>query len=107
MLERRFPTIRQGFASLQRLCETQFHATNPQQVIAPAKLHRLTQNNFWSLWKVELVIPNSGLKPNQWPRVWFAINGATIVFLCASSHADNYRDNDKQQLAISRARDFF
>ena len=106
-LERRFRTIRGGLSAFERLCEVQFNPTNPRQVIAPAKLHRVTQNDLWALWKIELVIPNSGLRPNQWPRMWFAVKGAIITFLCMSSHADNYNDKDMDRLALSRVSDFF
>ena len=106
-LEWRFRTIRNGLSSFERLCEVQFNPTNPRQVIAPAKLHRVTQNDIWTLWKIELVIPNSGLRPNQWPRMWFVVKGAIIAFLCISSHVDNYNDEDMNRLALSRASDFF
>ena len=106
-LERRFRTIHDGFAAFERLCEVQFNPTNPQQVIAPAKLHRITQNNEWTMWKVELVVPNSGLRPNQWPRLWFVVKGAIIVFLCISSHVDNYSDQKMDQRALLRVGDFF
>ena len=104
---RRFRTIRAGFSIFERLCEKQFHPTNPQPAIGPGKLHRISQNDMWTLWKIELVIPNSGLRPNQFPRIWFAIKGAIVVFLCMSSHVDNYNDEDMNRLALSRASDFF
>lgn len=106
-LERRFRTIRDGFSTFERLCEAQFNPTNPRQVIAPAKLHRITQNEVWTLWKIELVIPNSGLRPNQWPRMWFVVKGAIIAFLCISSHIDNYNDRNMDRLALMRISDFF
>ena len=106
-LERRFLTLREGLASFQRLCEVQFDPINPRQVIAPAKLHRVTQNDLWTLWKVELVIPNSGLRPNQWPRMWFLVKGAIIAFLCISSHIDNYKDSEMDRLVLSRISDLF
>ena len=106
-LERRFRTLGAGLSSFERLCEVQFNPTNPRQVIAPAKLHRVTQNDIWALWKIELVIPNSGLRPNQWPRIWFAVKGAIIVFLCISTHVDNYNDEDMKRVALLRASDFF
>ncbi len=106
-LEKRFRTIREGFSSFERLCEIQFHPANPRQIVAPAKLHRVIQNDIWTLWKAELVIPNSGLRPNQWPRVWFAVKGAIIVFLCVSSHVDNYNDEEMNSIALSRVADFF
>lgn len=107
VLTRRFRTIRDGFASFERLCEMQFHSINPRQVIAPAKLHRVRQNDLWTLWKVELVIPNSNLRPNQWPRMWFVVKGAMIAFLCISSHIDNYKDLEIDSLALSRISDLF
>ncbi len=106
-LERRFRTLRDGLSIFERLCDTQFNPTNPKQVIAPAKLHRVKQNDVWTLWKVELVIPNSGLRPNQWPRMWFVVKGSIIAFLCISSHIDNYNDEEKNKLALSRVEDFF
>lgn len=106
-LQRRFATIRDGLESLERLCAVQFDPANPKQVIAPAKLHRVTQNDIWTLWKVELVIPKSGLRPNQWPRMWFAVKGEIIVFLCVATHADNYSDEKMNWLAMARVTDFF
>jgi hypothetical protein len=106
-IEQRFRTIRDGLSSFERLCEVQFNPTNPQQIIAPAKLHRITQNDIWTLWKIELVVPNSGLRPNQWPRMWFVVKGAIIAFLCVASHIDNYNDEKMNRLALSRASDFF
>jgi len=106
-IERRFRTIRDGFSAFERLCEVQFNPTNPRQVIAPAKLHRITQNDIWTLWKTELVVPNSGLRPNQWPRMWFVVKGAIIAFLCISSHVDNYNDEEMNRLVLSRVSDIF
>lgn len=106
-LERRFRTIRGGLSAFERLCEVQFNPTNPRQVIAPAKLHRIRQNDIWTLWKTELVIPNSGLRPSQWPRMWFVVKGAIIVFLCVSSHIEQYDDATMDKLALSRISDFF
>ena len=106
-LERRFRTIRNGLSAFERLCEVQFNPTSPRQVIASAKIHRITQNDIWTLWKTELVVPNSGLRPNQWPRMWFVVKGAIIAFLCISSHVDKYNDEDMNRLALSRVSDFF
>ena len=105
-LERRFRTIRDGLSMFERICEVQFNPVDPRQVIAPAKIHRITQNDLWTMWKIELVIPDSGLRPNQWPRMWFVVKGDIIVFLCIASHVDNYNDNEINQLALSRVSDF-
>lgn len=107
ILEKRFVTIRDGLSAFERLCEVQFNPISPRQVIAPAKLHRITQNDVWTLWKTELVLPKSGLRPSQWPRMWFVVKGEIIVFLCTSSHVDNYNDKDMDHLALSRVSDFF
>lgn len=106
-MERRFRHLRQGLAGFERLCAVQFNPTNPQQVIAPAKLHRLMQNDIWSMWKVELVVPKSGLRPNQYPRLWFAVKGAIIAFLCIATHIDNYSDEQMNRLALSRVTGIF
>jgi hypothetical protein len=107
VLERRFRTIRDGLVVFERLCEKQFNPIDPQQVIAPAKLHRVLQTEVLVLWKIELVLPNSGLRPNQWPRLWFGIKGNVIVFLCLSSHVDNYNEEKMNRLAQSRISDLF
>ena len=106
-LERRFRAIRDGLSAFERLCDVQFNPTSPRQVIAPAKLHRILQNDIWTLWKIELVVPNSGLRPNQYPRMWFVVKGSIIAFLCISSHVDNYNDEEMNRLALSRVSDFF
>lgn len=106
-LERRFRNIRDGLKAFERLCEVQFNPTEPKQIIAPAKLHRLTQNDIWTMWKIELVIPNSGLRPNKYPRMWFAVKGTIIALLCISTHIDNYNDNEIDQIALSRVTDLF
>lgn len=106
-LKKKYKTINDGIAAFERLCEVQFNPENPKQVIAPAKLHRITQNDIWTLWKIEVVVPKSGLRPNQWPRMWFVVKGAVIVFLCISSHIDNYDDKEMDDLALSRVSDFF
>jgi len=33
------------------------------------------------------------LRPNQFPRVWFALQPSLISFLAIRSHVDNYDDN--------------
>ncbi|OHA89775.1 MAG: hypothetical protein A3C70_00760 [Candidatus Zambryskibacteria bacterium RIFCSPHIGHO2_02_FULL_43_14] len=106
-LGRRFHNIDDGLSAFERLCEKQFHPTNPQPAIGPGKLHRISQNDIWTLWKIELIVPNSGLRPNQFPRMWFVVKGAIIAFLCITSHIDNYNDNEMNLLALSRVSDLF
>ncbi len=107
-LERRFSKLRsEGFKSFELLCQKQFNPIRPQQVIGPGKLHRISQNDIWTLWKVEMVVPHSGLRPNQYPRVWFGVKGSIIVFLCIGTHIDNYKDNEMDQKAFDRISDVF
>jgi hypothetical protein len=106
-MEKKYPTIRDGISAFERLCEKQFHPVTPIPVIAPAKLHRVTQNNTWTLWKIELVIPDSSLRPSQWPRMWFVVKGAIIACLHIASHVDNYDDKVSKNFALERISDFF
>ena len=101
-MAKKIKTIKDSFSAFERLCDRQFHPENPQQCIAPAKLHRITQNATWTMWKTELVLVKSGLRPNQFPRLWFAVQGAKIVFLCMNTHMDNYHDGDMDRLALGR-----
>jgi len=104
-MERKIPTLRQSIHSFELLCEHHFHPESPRQCIAPAKLHRVTQNATWTMWKTELVLVKSGLRPNQFPRVCFAVSGATIAFLCIASHVENYDDGDMDRFAAERVTD--
>jgi len=107
-LERRFSEIRsEGFKRFELLCQKQFHPIRPQAVIGPGKIHRITQNDIWTLWKVEMVVPGAGLRPNQYPRVWFGVKGSTIAFLCIATHIDNYNDEEMNHLALERISDVF
>lgn len=107
-LERRFSKLQsEGFARFELLCQKQFNPIRPQQVIGPGKLHRVSQNDVWALWKVEMVVPGSGLRPNQYPRVWFGIKGNVVVFLCVGTHIDNYDNNEMDRIALSRITDVF
>jgi len=104
-LKRRFPFFDSGLESFKRICEVHFNPISPKQVIAPAKLHRIKAGNNFTIWKIELVVKN--LKPNQFPRVWFAVQGATIAFLCLASHIDNYNDNAMDREAEMLVSSFF
>jgi hypothetical protein len=104
---RRFRTFNDGFDSFKLICERQFDPVNPQFVIPPGKIHHRKKTELFSIWKIELVLPNSGLRPNQFPRVWFAVQGIKIAFLCVGTHMDNYSDNEMDTVAESRATDIF
>lgn len=90
-LKRRFSFFEAGIDSFKRICESQFDPINPKQIITPAKLHRIKCFENFTIWKVELSVKN--LRPNQSPRVWFAVKGTIIVFLCVATHIDNHDDN--------------
>ncbi len=105
--KRRLCRIRESLAGFQKLCEIHFHPTSPESRINPGKLHRVTQNETWTMWKIELAVIKSGLRPNQYPRIWFIVSGATIAFLCITSHTDSYNDGEMDRLALARASDLF
>ena len=103
----KYPSLQGGLDSVKRLLEKQFDPNNPEVVIPPGKIHRVHQNTVWSLWKIEVVLPKSGLRPSQWPRMWFAVSGDKIAFLCIAAHMQNYDNNTIDALATSRASDYF
>ena len=105
--KRRLRFIEESLRGFQRLCEVHFHPTDPEARIDPGKLHRVTQNDIWTMWKIELAVIKSGLRPNQYPRMWFVVSGATIAFLCIADHIDNYKDKEMDSLAFSRVTDLF
>lgn len=98
-LKRRFHYFDDGIESFKLICKKQFDPLYPQQIIAPAKLHRIKCFENCTIWKVELAVKN--LRPNQFPRVWFAVRGATLAFLCAATHMDNHSDNAMKKEAES------
>jgi len=106
-LKGRFNHLDEAVEDFKRLSNFQFDPIAPKQVIAPGKLHRVTQNDLWTVWKVELVIPKSGLRPNQFPRLWFAIKGANLAFLSIKSHVDNYQEDEINKLIAERVQDIF
>jgi hypothetical protein len=104
-LRRRFPFFDSGLESFRLICEVHFDPINPKQVFAPAKLHRVKCFDNFTIWKIELAVKN--LRPNQFPRVWFAVHGATIAFLSVATHIDNYDDNKINQEVEMLASSFF
>ncbi|MBI2064664.1 MAG: hypothetical protein HYT62_01260 [Candidatus Yanofskybacteria bacterium] len=106
-ISRRFRTFNDGLESFELICEKQFHPISPQVIVPPGKIHHRKKTELFSIWKIELVLPNSGLRPNQFPRVWFAVQGTKIAFLCVGTHIDNYSDNEMDRVAERRATDIF
>lgn len=105
--KKRMRFIRKSLEGFQQLCEFQFHPITPHPRIGPGKLHRVIQNDVWTMWKTELPVIHSGLRPNQYPRIWFVVQGTTIAFLCIGSHTENYTDGDMDRLATERAAGIF
>jgi len=105
--KRRLRHIEKSLNGFKKLCELHFHPINPSPRIDPGKLHRVTQNNIWTMWKTELAVIKSGLRPNQYPRIWFVVSGATIAFLCIASHVTNYNDEKMDKLALTRVSELF
>ena len=103
--KRRFAGFEAGFHATKNIFEVHFHPTSPVQKIAPGKLHCLLKNPNYTLWKIEMAV--AGLKSKQWPRVWFAVSGSKIAFLCMGTHIDNYDDGQQTRLAENLASDFF
>jgi uncharacterized phage-associated protein len=82
--------------------EIPYDPNNPQPIIGPGKLHRVTADHTWEIWKIEVALIGSGLKPNLWPRMWFAISGDTFTLLTIATHAQNYDNNAQDKLAAER-----
>lgn len=101
----RFSNFENGLESFRLICQQQFSPTAPKQVIPPGKLHRKKACDGYTIWKVELVV--QGFKSNQFPRLWFAVRGEDLVFLCMGTHIDGYRDNEMDQSAEKLATSFF
>lgn len=104
-IQRRFPAFNQGLEAFKKICEVHFDPIFPKQVIAPGKLHRIKGLDNYNIWKIELAV--KGLRPNQFPRVWFGIRGTVIVLLCVKSHIDNYDNNKADALAENLITDIF
>ena len=94
--------LAEGLTKAQRLLEVQFEPNNPQAIIGPGKLHRVTADHTWEIWKLEVALIGSGLRPNQWPRMWFAISGDTFTLLTIVAHTHNYDNNAQDALAKDR-----
>jgi len=104
---RKYRTINDGLDAVKRLLEKQFDPASPEEVIAPGKIHRIHQDGIWSLWKIEVAVPNSGLKPSQWPRMWLVVSGDKIALLTIGSHSQGYDDGSMDRAAKARVSDFF
>jgi hypothetical protein len=102
---RRFVDFSESFEAFKRICQVHFDPISPRQVIAPAKLHRLKILDSCIIWKVEVAVRN--LRSNQSPRIWFAVKGENLAFLCLKTHIDNYDTNETDRMAEFRLNDIF
>lgn len=95
-----------GFNQLKKLLNKQFSLVDRELVIGPGKIHRVTDfiDFGGELWKVEMSV--AGLRPNQWPRVWFLLLNNVIYFLHINTHQDNYKDKEATILAKKRVSEF-
>ena len=76
---------------------------NPSLVDEPRGLHRLTANEDYTLWKLGGVMIK-GLRPGQWPRLWFAVIEdpcPCLVPLELRMHGDGYQDNQVEASALA------
>ena len=94
--------LEDGLRKVKKLLEAQFDPIAPKEIIGPGKLHRVTANQTWAIWKVEVALTGSGLRPSQWPRMWFAVSGDTFTLLIIAVHAQNYDDNMQDKIAEDR-----
>ena len=106
-IQKKHQGIGKGLDSIKLLLAKQFDPLDRLEVIGPSKINRVLETPTWEIWKVEVAVPGSGLRPSQWPRVWFVVSGANITFLAIAMHGDNYADNRITALAKTRATDIF
>lgn len=102
-LRGRFSSFDLGYNAAKKILSVHFHPLDPRPVIAPGKLHRIKDCDNFTVWKLEMAV--QGLRTNQFPRVWFALQGRYIAFLAIATHVDNYDDGARDNDAESRAHD--
>lgn len=79
---------------------------NKKDFSTSTRLHRVKSLDYElvaEIWKIEAMCV--GLRPNQWPRIWFLVYGDMIELLIIKSHIDNYDNNQEDRLAESLVRD--
>jgi hypothetical protein len=102
---KKYPQVDDGIERIKLLLAKQFNSQLPEEVIAPGKIHRVRADTIWTIWKVEVLVPKSGLKPKQWPRMWFGVSGEAITLLVIATHMQNYDNNAMDALALRRMTD--
>ncbi|MDR1440286.1 MAG: hypothetical protein LBJ10_09910 [Clostridiales bacterium] len=92
--------IGDGLPMVKKLLAAQFAADCPKRAIHPGKIHHVASVPGWDVWKVEVV--SRGLRPGQWPRMWFAVSESSIALLAIGTHIQNYSDNGMEAVALGR-----
>lgn len=70
-----------------------------EEPVKPGRfLHRITGNDAYEVWKFNVAVQGSRLKPGQWPRLWFGVmlQAKLIVPLVMARHKD-YGSGDAEQ----------
>ena len=98
-------TFPEALKSLRSILGKQFDPVEPILCITPNHLHNITSLAEYALWKVTCVVPDSGLRRSQMPRVYFALRASSIYFLHMCTHVENYDDAEAVRVAKDRATD--
>ncbi len=76
---------------------------DPQNVNRPFQLVHLHTCEEYEFWKLKVMV--KGLKPGQWPRLWFGVSqkGERILIplildMHQSGYSDNQHENDAHNL---------
>jgi hypothetical protein len=98
-IAKKHPDIAELKAVKRLLCA--YFENGNTDAIAPGKIHKVTVADSFVIWKIEVHV--TGIRPNLWPRLWFAVKDNIIAFLAIATHADNYSNNDLDAIATERA----
>jgi hypothetical protein len=105
-LAKKHRTLEADYPMAKKLLEAQFDPAEKSNPIDPGKIHRLSKlGEERYLWKFEVFV--RGLKPGQWPRMWFAVVDDIIMPLVLLSHSQKYDNNATDNLAFKRYQELF
>lgn len=62
-------------------------------------LHRVTIADSYEVWKLNVSVAGSKLRPSQWPRLWFGVvrEAGVIVPLVVARHKDYDMDESRYE----------